>query len=108
MSMTLTNNAVIKIKDLLAEENNPDINLRIYVQGGGCSGMQYGFTFDEKINEDDTKVEKDNCTILVDPMSLQYLQEAEIDYTESLQGSQFKIHNPSAKASCGCGSSFAI
>ena len=106
--MTLTNNAVIKIKDLLAEENNPDINLRIYVQGGGCSGMQYGFTFDEKINEDDTKVEKDNCTILVDPMSLQYLQEAEIDYTESLQGSQFKIHNPSAKASCGCGSSFAI
>jgi len=106
--MTLTDNAVIKIKDLIAEENNSNINLRIYVQGGGCSGMQYGFTFDEEINEDDTKVEKDDCTILVDPMSLQYLQEAEIDYTESLQGSQFKIHNPSAKASCGCGSSFAV
>ena len=106
--MTLTDNAVIKIKDLIAEENNPNINLRIYVQGGGCSGMQYGFTFDEEINEDDTKVEKDDCTILVDPMSLQYLHEAEIDYTESLQGSQFKIHNPSAKASCGCGSSFAV
>ena len=106
--MTLTDNAVIKIKDLIAEENNPNINLRVYVQGGGCSGMQYGFTFDEEINEDDTKVKKDDCTILVDPMSLQYLQEAEIDYTESLQGSQFKIHNPSAKASCGCGSSFAV
>jgi iron-sulfur cluster insertion protein len=106
--MTLTDNAVIKIKDLIAEENNSNINLRIYVQGGGCSGMQYGFTFDEEINEDDTKVEKDDCTILVDPMSLQYLQEAEIDYIESLQGSQFKIHNPSAKASCGCGSSFAV
>ena len=78
--MTLTDNAVTKIKDLIAEENNPNINLRIYVQGGGCSGMQYGFTFDEKINEDDTKVEKNDCTILVDPMSLQYLQEAEIDY----------------------------
>ena len=106
--MTLTDNAVTRIKDLIAEENNPDINLRIYVQGGGCSGMQYGFTFDEEINEDDTKVDKDNCTILVDPMSLQYLQEAEIDYKESLQGSQFQIHNPSAKASCGCGSSFAV
>jgi len=106
--MTLTDNAVIKIKDLIAEENNSNINLRVYVKGGGCSGMQYGFTFDEEINEDDTKVEKDDCTILVDPMSLQYLQEAEIDYTESLQGSQFKIHNPSAKASCGCGSSFAV
>jgi iron-sulfur cluster insertion protein len=106
--MTLTDNAVIKIKDLIAEENNPNINLRVYVKGGGCSGMQYGFTFDEEINEDDTKVEKDDCTILVDPMSLQYLQESEIDYTESLQGSQFKIHNPSVKASCGCGSSFAI
>ena len=106
--MTLTDNAVIKIKDLIAEENNPNINLRVYVKGGGCSGMQYGFTFDEEINEDDTKVEKDDCTILVDPMSLQYLQEAEIDYTESLQGSQFQIHNPSAKSSCGCGSSFAV
>ena len=106
--MTLTDNAVTKIKDLIAEENNPNINLRIYVQGGGCSGMQYGFTFDEEINEDDTKVEKDDCTILVDPMSLQYLQDAEIDYKESLQGSQFQIHNPIATASCGCGSSFVV
>ena len=105
--MRLTDNAVNKIKDLIAEENNPNINLRVYVQGGGCSGMQYGFTFDEEINEDDTQVEKNDCTILVDSISLQYLKDAEIDYTESLQGSQFKIHNPDAKASCGCGSSFA-
>jgi iron-sulfur cluster insertion protein len=99
--MRLTDNAVNKIKDLIAEENNPNINLRVYVQGGGCSGMQYGFTFDEEINEDDTQVEKNDCTILVDSISLQYLKDAEIDYTESLQGSQFKIHNPDAKASCG-------
>jgi iron-sulfur cluster insertion protein len=106
--MRLTDNAMNKIKDLIAEENNPNINLRVYVQGGGCSGMQYGFTFDEEINEDDTQVEKNDCTILVDSISLQYLKDAEIDYTESLQGSQFKIHNPDAKASCGCGSSFAV
>ena len=106
--MRLTDNAVNKIKDLIAEENNPNINLRVYVQGGGCSGMQYGFTFDEEINEDDTQVEKNDCTILVDSISLQYLKDAEIDYTESLQGCQFKIHNPDAKASCGCGSSFAV
>ena len=106
--MRLTDDAVNKIKDLIAEENNPNINLRVYVQGGGCSGMQYGFTFDEEINEDDTQVEKNDCTILVDSISLQYLKDAEIDYTESLQGSQFKIHNPDAKASCGCGSSFAV
>jgi iron-sulfur cluster insertion protein len=106
--MRLTDNAVNKIKDLIAEENNPNINLRVYVQGGGCSGMQYGFTFDEEINEDDTQVEKNDYTILVDSISLQYLKDAEIDYTESLQGSQFKIHNPDAKASCGCGSSFAV
>ena len=89
--MKLTNKAVIKIKDLIAEENNPNINLRVYVQGGGCSGMQYGFTFDEEINEDDTQVKKNDCTILVDSMSLQYLRDAEIDYTESLQASQFSI-----------------
>jgi iron-sulfur cluster insertion protein len=106
--MRLTDNAVNKIKDLIVEENNPNINLRVYVQGGGCSGMQYGFTFDEEINEDDTQVEKNDCTILVDSISLQYLKDAEIDYTESLQGSQFKIHNPDAKASCGCGSSFVV
>jgi len=106
--MTLTDNAVIKIKDLIAEENNPNINLRVFVSGGGCSGFQYGFTFEEAANEDDTQVVKDTVTLLVDPMSLQYLYEAEIDYTESLQGSQFQIHNPSAKASCGCGSSFAV
>jgi iron-sulfur cluster insertion protein len=106
--MRLTDNAMNKIKDLIVEENNPNINLRVYVQGGGCSGMQYGFTFDEEINEDDTQVEKNDCTILVDSISLQYLKDAEIDYTESLQGSQFKIHNPDAKASCGCGSSFAV
>ena len=103
----MTPNAVKKINALLAEENNPDLNLRIFVQGGGCSGFQYGFTFDEQVNEDDFTLDIDGARLLVDSMSSQYLQGAEIDYTESLAGSQFAIKNPNAQTTCGCGSSFA-
>lgn len=101
-------NAVKKINQLLAEENNPNLKLRIFVQGGGCSGFQYGFTFDEDQNEDDFLLEFEGAKLLVDSMSGQYLQEAEIDYIESLAGSQFSIKNPQAKTTCGCGSSFAV
>ncbi len=100
--------AVAKIKELLAEENNPDLKLRMFVQGGGCSGFQYGFTFDESQNEDDFDLEFDGVHLLVDSMSSQYLQGAEIDYTESLSGSQFSIKNPQATTTCGCGSSFSV
>lgn len=102
----MTPNAVKKITALLAEENNPELNLRIFVQGGGCSGFQYGFTFDEQVNEDDFTLDIDGAKLLVDSMSSQYLQGAEIDYTENLAGSQFAIRNPNAKTTCGCGSSF--
>ena len=105
--LTLTDNAVNKIKDLLAEENNPSLKLRTFVQGGGCSGMQYGFTFDEEQNEDDFVIEKDTVQILVDSMSMQYLTGAKIDYKEDLMGSNFSIDNPNAQTSCGCGSSFS-
>lgn len=106
--MKLSDSAVTKIKELLLAEDNPDLKLRAYVQGGGCSGMQYGFTFDDKVNDDDTKIEKDGIMLLVDPMSLQYLNDSEVDYKDGLQGSGFQISNPSAKATCGCGSSFAV
>jgi iron-sulfur cluster insertion protein len=106
--VTMTPNAVKKITALLAEENNPELNLRIFVQGGGCSGFQYGFTFDESVNEDDFTLDIDGAKLLVDSMSSQYLQGAEIDYTESLAGSQFAIRNPNAQTSCGCGSSFSV
>jgi iron-sulfur cluster insertion protein len=102
-----TDSAVAKVKDLIAEEGNPELKLRVFVTGGGCSGFQYGFTFDEVINEDDTSIVKDGVTLLVDPMSYQYLVGAEIDYTESLEGSQFVIKNPNATSTCGCGSSFS-
>lgn len=104
--LELTDNAVNKIKDLLLEENDPTVNLRVFVQGGGCSGFQYGFTFDNSKNDDDFTVEKDGVTLLVDSMSSQYLMGAKIDYIEDLMGSQFKIDNPNAQTSCGCGSSF--
>jgi len=84
------------------------LKLRVFVSGGGCSGFQYGFTFEEEVNEDDTQVMKDTVTLLIDPMSLQYLMGAEIDYTDSLQGSQFVIRNPQATSTCGCGSSFSV
>lgn len=104
----MTPNAVKKINELLTEENNPALNLRIFVQGGGCSGFQYGFTFDETMNEDDFNLDIDGARLLVDSLSSQYLQGAEIDYTESLAGSQFVIKNPNAQTTCGCGSSFAV
>ncbi len=98
--------AIAKIKELIAEENNPELKLRMFVSGGGCSGMQYGFTFEEQANEDDFDLVFDGIHLLIDAMSSQYLQGAEVDYTESLQGSQFNIKNPQAQTTCGCGSSF--
>ena len=99
--------AAAKVRELIAEEGNADLKLRVYIQGGGCSGFQYGFEFDESRGEDDVAVETDGVTLLVDPLSLQYLMGAEVDYSESLQGAQFVIRNPNAKTTCGCGSSFA-
>jgi iron-sulfur cluster insertion protein len=104
----ITNNAVLKIADLLAEENNPMLKLRTFVQGGGCSGFSYGFTFDEIQNEDDFVVEKDSVTLIIDAMSMQYLSGATIDYKEDLTGSSFNITNPNAQSTCGCGSSFSV
>ena len=105
--INFSDNAVKKVKELIEEEGTPDLKLRVFVSGGGCSGMQYGFTFEESINEDDTKVEKNNVMLLIDPMSLQYLTGAEIDYQDNVQGSQFVIKNPNATTTCGCGSSFS-
>jgi iron-sulfur cluster insertion protein len=107
MPLIFTGSAVAKVADLIAEEGNPDLKLRVFVQGGGCSGFQYGFTFDEAVNEDDTLVTKDNVTLLIDSMSFQYLVGAEIDYKEDINGSQFVIKNPNATTTCGCGSSFS-
>ena len=106
--LVFTDNAAKKVKELIEEEASPDLKLRVFVSGGGCSGFQYGFTFEEEVNEDDTQVQKDSVTLLIDPMSLQYLMGAEIDYQDSLQGSQFVIRNPQATTTCGCGSSFSV
>lgn len=106
--LVFTDNAAKKVKELIEEEGSPDLKLRVFVSGGGCSGFQYGFTFEEEVNDDDTQVQKDNVTLLIDPMSLQYLMGAEIDYQDSLQGSQFVIRNPQATTTCGCGSSFSV
>lgn len=103
-----TNNAALKVKELITEEGNPDLKLRVYITGGGCSGFQYGFTFDETLKEGDTQIQKEGVTLLVDPISFQYLVNAEIDYTEDLEGSQFVIRNPNAQTTCGCGSSFSM
>ncbi len=100
--------AAAKVRELIAEEGNDALKLRVYIQGGGCSGFQYGFEFDEQQAEDDLAVKTDGVTLLVDPLSLQYLMGAEVDYTESLHGAQFVIRNPNAKTTCGCGSSFAV
>jgi iron-sulfur cluster insertion protein len=105
--ITVTENAVAKLKDILAEENNANLKLRVFVQGGGCSGFQYGFTLDEDQNEDDWDLEIDGVKVLVDSMSGGYLQGAEIDYTEDQYGATFSIKNPSAQTTCGCGSSFS-
>ena len=106
--ITITESAVKKIADLLAEENNPKLCLRTFVQGGGCSGFQYGFTFDEEQAEDDFVIERDSVKVLIDAMSYQYLLGSEINYTEDAMGSIFTIKNPAAKSTCGCGSSFSV
>lgn len=106
--LNFTDSAAAKVKDLIAEEGNPELMLRVFVTGGGCSGFQYGFTFDETLNDGDTQVEKNGVKLLIDPMSYQYLVGAEIDYTEGLEGAQFVIRNPNAQTTCGCGSSFSV
>jgi iron-sulfur cluster insertion protein len=106
--ITISESAKQKIKDLLYDEGNPKLSLRTFVQGGGCSGFSYGFTFDEEQNEDDFEVPLDEFKVLVDSMSMTYLQGAEIDYKEDLHGSQFSIKNPNATTTCGCGSSFGV
>ena len=106
--LDFTEAAARKVAALIAEEGNPALMLRVYISGGGCSGFQYGFSFDEERAEDDLALQRDGVTLLVDPLSLQYLMGAEVDYRESLQGSQFVIRNPNAKSTCGCGSSFTV
>ena len=106
--ITITESAKEKIADILAEENNPKVKLRTFVQGGGCSGFSYGFTLDEEQNDDDFIIEQPGVTVLVDSMSMQYLQGAIIDYKEEITGNSFTITNPNAETTCGCGSSFSV
>jgi len=106
--ITISPSAKDKIKDILAEENNPKVALRTFVQGGGCSGFSYGFTLDEEQNEDDFVIDNNGIVVLIDSMSMQYLQGATIDYKEELMGSSFTINNPNAQTTCGCGSSFSV
>ncbi len=106
-ALIFSDNAAGKVKQLIEEEGNPELKLRVFVTGGGCSGFQYGFTFDEVQNDDDSVMEKNGVKLLIDPMSYQYLSGAEIDYTEGLEGAQFVIKNPNATSTCGCGSSFS-
>jgi len=105
--LVFSDSAASKVKQLIDEEGNPELKLRVFVQGGGCSGFQYGFTFDEVVNEDDTTMLKNGVMLLIDSMSYQYLVGAEIDYKEDLEGAQFVIKNPNATTTCGCGSSFS-
>jgi len=106
--LVFTDAAATKVSELIQDEDNPNLKLRVFISGGGCSGFQYGFTFDEKIEEGDSSVENQGVTLVVDPMSVQYLMGAEIDYKEDLQGAQFVIRNPNAATTCGCGSSFTV
>ncbi len=106
--ISMSDSAVTKIKELLVEEGNPNLKLRVFVQGGGCAGFQYGFTFDETVAEDDTVVEKDGIQMLIDAISYQYLVGAKVDYKDDLEGAQFTIKNPNATTTCGCGSSFSV
>lgn len=106
--LQFTEAAAGKVRELIAEEGNPALKLRVYINGGGCSGFQYGFSFDEEQAEDDLAIERQGVTLLVDPLSLQYLTGAEVDYSESLSGAQFVIRNPNARTTCGCGSSFSM
>ncbi len=106
--INLSARAVDKVRELVAEEENAALKLRVYITGGGCSGFQYGFSFEEDAAEDDTAIERDGVTVLVDPMSFQYLAGSEVDYTEGLEGSRFVVNNPNAATTCGCGASFSI
>jgi iron-sulfur cluster insertion protein len=106
--LLFTEAAARKVRELMVEEGNPELKLRVYIQGGGCSGFQYGFAFEEAMQEDDIAIVTDGVTLIVDPISLQYLEGAEVDYQESLTGAQFVIRNPNAKTTCGCGSSFSV
>jgi len=106
--LVFTDAAAHKVRELIAEENNPGLKLRVYISGGGCSGFQYGFTFDEQKADDDLAIVNDGVMLVVDPLSLQYLLGAQIDYAENLHGAQFVIRNPNAKSTCGCGSSFTV
>jgi len=106
--LVFTDAAATKVNELIQEEDNPDLMLRVFVAGGGCSGFQYGFTFDDSSEEGDSSIENQGVTLIVDPMSVQYLMGAEIDYKEDLQGAQFVIRNPNATTTCGCGSSFTV
>jgi iron-sulfur cluster insertion protein len=107
-ALLFSDSAAHKVRELIEEENNLELKLRVFITGGGCSGFQYGFTFDEDVGDGDTVIEKNGVTLLVDPMSVQYLMGAEIDYTEGLEGAQFVIRNPNASTTCGCGSSFSV
>lgn len=107
-AFTVTDSAVAKVRELIEEEENEDLKLRVFVTGGGCSGFQYGFTFDELTAEDDAVIEKDGVVVLVDSMSYPYLAGAQVDYEEGLQGSKFSVSNPNASSTCGCGSSFSV
>jgi len=106
--LVFSEGAALKVKEMIIDEGNAKLNLRVYVTGGGCSGFQYGFAFDETINEDDTRIEKHGVTLLVDAMSFQYLNGAEIDFEDGLEGARFLIKNPNAATTCGCGSSFSM
>ena len=106
--IVFTSAAARKVQELIMEEANPNLKLRVYISGGGCSGFQYGFSFDEERADDDIAVDNDGVTLLIDPLSFQYLMGAEVDYSESLQGAQFVIRNPNAATTCGCGSSFSV
>ena len=106
--VVFTDSAALKVDALIRDEDNPNLKLRVFISGGGCSGFQYGFTFDEDLQDGDTQVEKHGVTLLIDPMSIQYLTGAEIDYKEDIEGSQFIIRNPNAATTCGCGSSFSV
>ncbi len=108
LPLQFTEAAASKVKTLILEEENPNLKLRVYITGGGCSGFQYGFTFDEKVNDGDMTIEKCGVTLVVDPMSLQYLIGGEVDYTEGLEGSRFFVNNPNATTTCGCGASFSV
>jgi iron-sulfur cluster insertion protein len=107
-TLIFTDAAAAKVGELIREEDNPNLKLRVFVQGGGCSGFQYGFTFDENVEEGDTQIENQGVTLVIDPMSIQYLAGAEIDYREDIEGAQFVIRNPNATTTCGCGASFSV